>query len=111
MKETWIDKLQVGDKVIVLSNRSEKVSTVERITPTRRIVVGGITFDKHGSIYGRSYSYAWLREASESEINRIQRESKIKAVMSLIGKINQITYEQAVEIEKILAAPQEVNHE
>lgn len=40
----WLEKLKVGDKVFVNSGSSRTLTTVQRITPTGRIVVNNTQF-------------------------------------------------------------------
>lgn len=111
MSKEWVKRLKVGDAVIVQTDSLDRVMRVERITPTGRIVVGGTTFTPDGWLYGSGYWSASLCEATPEAIDSIRKNKKITSVFKLIKDTKSITYEQAIEIEKILTVLQEVNHE
>lgn len=48
IRQEWLDSLHVGDEVVVTNRYRTYVAKIDRITPTRQIKVGGITFDSKG---------------------------------------------------------------
>lgn len=104
MEKEWIGKLKVGDLVIVsFGYNSDRIERVERITKSGRIIVGGRTFKPDGWQYGGgSYYYSQIREATEECVNQIHEDDFKKKVLMRMRGTNVISYEQAVEIERIL---------
>ena len=51
-REKWLSQLCVGDNVIVekLSGKSRDVYEIERITPTRRMIVNGVRYEPNGFV-------------------------------------------------------------
>lgn len=101
----WIKDLKPGDKVIVSSRYSESIKTVDRVTPSGRIVIGAITFNNDGGERGRDIWIAkMLREATESELRRVHEKNTIQKAANIMRTASNktITYDQAVAIIKIL---------
>lgn len=86
--ENWINNLKVGDKVIVGNGAWSKVQTIDKITPTRQVVIGNTRFKntaamgEHG--YGCTRIYEWTQDA-EDEIVRLARRSTI---LSRLHEVN-----------------------
>lgn len=101
MSEEWLKNLKVGDKVFVHSNRNLSLETVQRITPTGRIVVNNTQY-----INGGNQSNVWnvlrLYEATEERIKSFYNHKFVDRVLKGIRHINSITYEQAKQINEIL---------
>lgn len=103
-----MENLRVGDKVVYCDRFGEEICEVVRITPTGRIRVSGhenIQFDKYGLKMGSDRGYpASIKQANQQEIEKIQQyQVKIKAYKKMqITRFDDITYEQAVKILKIL---------
>lgn len=102
------DKLNVnvGDKVIINDRFSERIANVEKITPTGRICVEGMYFDKHGwKIGGDSWSRTYIDYATKEEIDRILQKQTINKAYQLMRnnyKLNNLNFEQATKIIEIL---------
>lgn len=75
----WLDKLKVGDKVFIRYNYdgSLQLSEVERITPTRQVVVDGIRFKDGRYAYPRSYYANFLEEATPDKIRKYIEDNKV----------------------------------
>lgn len=104
MNKQWIENLKPGDKVIVRGRWRAEIAEVDRITPTGRIVINGTTFNPDGSERGGNscYNRATIAEATPELIDKITRNNTVSRVKNKLHNINELTYEQAVEIEKIL---------
>lgn len=75
----WLRDLKVGDKVVVSppGSRNYLVRTVEKITPTGRLEVGGRTYGFTGSETGTGeWSYHSLVSSDPDQITRTQEENK-----------------------------------
>lgn len=98
----WLEKLKVGDKVFVNSGSSSTLTTVQRITPTGRVVVNNTQF-----INGVNRSNMWnimtLEETTEEKIQRYNRRVFIHKVYVALLKISKtMNYEQAKQVNEIL---------
>lgn len=103
-------KVKVGDKVLYQyshwGNRTERIETVTRVTPTGRIRVKGSDscFNKYGREMGDSYYKAHLSVLTDADEKRIKENSVIERAVSLMGDFNSknLTYDKAVKIVEIL---------
>lgn len=105
----WIKKLKVGDKVI-LSYYNAKIAEVERITPTGRIIVNGITFTSDGIEYRKTKRWddtkLYLIEATQEAIQKVKDDATIRLAIALIKEISrteEITLDKAKLIISILS--------
>lgn len=97
----WLEKLKVGDKVFVNGRSGRTLTTIQRITPTGRIVVNNTQF-----IDGVNRSNMWdimtLEEATEEKIHQYNKRVFIHMVYVAL-KINKtMNYEQAKQVNEIL---------
>lgn len=101
MSEEWLKNLKVGDKVFVKGVHGASVRTVQRITPTGRIVVDNTQY-----IDGKNKSNIWnilsLYEATEERIKHFYQRQFTNRVLDKVSSIKSITYEQAKQINEIL---------
>ena len=101
MNESWIKKLKAGDKVFVNSNLGRSLATVQRITPTGRVVVNNTQF-----INGANLSNMWnilrLEEATEEAVKVYKIGVFVRGVFRKLRETKAMTYEQAKEINTIL---------
>lgn len=69
----WLNNLKVGDKVIVENMNWKRITTIEKITPTRQIkLVGYNRRFKDGSQIGSyGYNVPWLSEWTQEKENVI----------------------------------------
>lgn len=98
----WLEKLKVGDKVFVESGSCRTLTTVQRITPTGRIVVNNTQF-----IDGVNRSNMWnimtLEEATEEKIQKYNKRVFIHKVYVELLKISKtMNYEQAKQVNEML---------
>lgn len=97
----WIKELKAGDKVFVSSRSGTTLETVQRITPTGRVVVNNIQF-----IDGTNKSNMWnifvLEEATEEKIKEYKIRGFIRRVFYELKQKKTMTYAQAKKINEIL---------
>lgn len=97
----WLEELKAGDKVFVSSRSGTTLQTVQRITPTQRVVVNNIQF-----IGGVNRSNMWdilrLEEATEKKIKEYKVRGFIRRVFHELKQKKSMTYEQAKKINEIL---------
>lgn len=97
----WLKELKAGDKVFVRSRLGTTLETVQRITPTGRVVVNNIQF-----IDGTNRSNTWdiivLEEATEEKIKEYEIRGFIRRVFNELKLKKSMTYEQAKNINEIL---------
>lgn len=106
----WLKQLKAGDDVVVhawdWSGSSYCMGKVEKITPTGLIRVDGILYTPQDG-YSRSRGSVILDPSDEDVENRLKtysQKSIIRETMYKMRNINyeKVTYEQAVEIRKIM---------
>lgn len=97
----WIEELKAGDKVFVNGRSGRSLETVQKITPTGRVVVNNIQF-----IGGTNKSNMWdiivLEEATEEKIKEYKIREFIQRVFNELRQKKSITYAQAKKINEIL---------
>lgn len=101
-----MEKLNVkaGDKVIYTSHfGGDKVAVVEKITPKGFIKVNGTLFTEDGIERGSSvWNRSFIRKANPEDIYKIEHDNYRKRILNNLHSLQDITYEQAIEINKIL---------
>ncbi len=107
--EGWLKSLKAGDTVVlekfgwgydILEER-----TVSKITQKGFIKVDTFLFDSKTGACRGPHDVNILDPKDEDTINRLREWEKEKYIMTIMGKMRDIvdiTYEQAVEINKIL---------
>lgn len=97
----WLEELKAGDKVFVSSRSGTTLQTVQKITPTGRVVVNNIQF-----IGGINKSNMWdiitLEEATEEKIKEYKIRGFIRRVFNELKLKKSMTYTQAKKINEIL---------
>ena len=97
--------LKKGDKVIVcyfsILESDKKVAVVERITPTGLIRVDGRLYRPDTGTC-RSNDHFSLEIYSEEKGIRIMQENTVSNTLAKLHQLGQLSYEQAVQIDKIL---------
>ena len=97
----WLEALKAGDKVFVRSCSGTTLETVQKITPTGRVVVNNTQF-----INGTNKSNIWnifvLEEATEEKIKEYKIRVFIRRVSNELKLKNSMTYAQAKKINEIL---------
>lgn len=100
MANNWLKNLKAGDKVFIDGRSGKRLTTVQRITPTGRVVVDNIQF-----IDGINRSNQWailmLEEATDETVIKYKAIQFIRAVKSAMNN-TKMTYKQAKEINEIL---------
>ena len=100
--------MKVGDKVLLSGgygiNKHEKIATVERITPTRRIKVSGSMsyFNKYGDEMRKSDPWGsknHLKIPTQEDFKRIEDKALIRRAQRIVEKMElTMTLEQAKKI-------------
>lgn len=97
----WLEELKAGDKVFVRNCSGTTLETVQKITPTGRVVVNNTQF-----IGGTNKSNIWnifvLEEATEEKIKEYKIRGFIRRVFNELKLKNSMTYAQAKKINEIL---------
>ena len=95
--------LKVGDKVIVMSRCGTSLREVERITPKGAIRVAGTLYTEFGSQKGGDpWGRSSIKKATEEDIREIKEKTYIAKTLRAMHECRELTYENAVEIMKIL---------
>ena len=97
----WLEKLKVGDKVFVRSNSGIRLATVQRITPTGRIVVNNTQFSS-GVNRSNMWDIMTLDEATEEKIQQYKINVFIRKVYAALKINKSMNYEQAKQINELL---------
>ena len=109
-RKGWLKELKVGDYVLVKNNNfgwGEKelvLRTVSKITPTGKMIVGGITFKSDGgmqtnNIYNQTYLLQATEELIDKMINQEAKEKMLSNVQNyLANNRDKISYELLKEI-------------
>lgn len=97
----WLEGLKAGDKVFVSSRSGTTLQTVQKITPTGRVVVNNTQF-----INGKNMSNMWniltLEEATEEKVKEYRIRGFIRRVFNEMKLKKSMTYAQAKKINEIL---------
>lgn len=109
MSEEWLSKLKEGDRVVVYSwgwaNSSYEESVVEKITPKGFIKVNGSLFNPNDG-YSRGDGGACLKDPNNDKViekvNEHRKNMFIHKILVDMWETRKITYEQAIEIDRIL---------
>lgn len=90
--------VKVGDIVIFTNSVGiDSVAIVEKITPKGFIKVNGILFTENGIECG-----CYIRQATPELIQQTKQMNFRRYVLNKLHLLKNITYEQSVEINKIL---------
>lgn len=98
-----MSKWEVGQQVIVRSAGYDRLATIDRITPSGRVIVGNRQFTPSGTEYGRSQDWHpdTIREATPEAVLAITcREIRRRMANSI--EVNRLTSDQLVRIAAIL---------
>ena len=100
MTQDWLKNLKADDYVFINSRIGKRLTIVQRVTPTGRIIVDNIQF-----IGGANRSNKWdimtLEEATTEAVEKYKAIQFIRAVKLAMNN-TKMTYKQAQEINKIL---------
>lgn len=103
----WLNNLKVGDKVIVVTkhynSRGYEIRQIDRITPTRQIVIDGRRFKNGvlptGDIWSPTRVY--LMQATAENIAQVKNIKYKQSVFCRLRELKSITYEQAKAIAEV----------
>lgn len=98
---------KVGDKVIVeqyqYGSYFRKVDTIKEITKTGNFKIGNSIYYPDGRLRGDSGYSRWTAYlASEEDIEVLRKNAIVKKVIDRLRGVQSLTYEQSLEIAKIL---------
>lgn len=103
-RQGWLRELKIGDEVAINCGNygysDYKISTIEKITPTGRIVVGKSTFDHTGYTIGGYGGRDNLEQITDDIINFIKRKSLYNKLKNV--QWNKLTLEKMESVAKIL---------
>jgi hypothetical protein len=110
MSKEWIKALKAGDSVIECGRWEEKLTIVDKMTPTGRIKIGATYYDQNGYSLGNGrWDYGTsLAEATPESVERLRQKNVIKQAITAVQNVRSLTYEQA---EKILEALKQETHD
>lgn len=104
----WLNDLKVGDKVFVITeqygSRSRALKKVEKITPTKQIVINNIHYKNGFAPRGGTWitTTMYLEQATIARLNDYYNLIYAQKVLAKIKNVNAITYEQAQKIMDIM---------
>lgn len=97
------ENLKVGDFVFVSGNWGCSLHKVEKITPKGFIKVNGSLYTKDGyERGGDSWSITNISPASPDAIKEYNNKIFIREVMNKLRTVKKLSYEQAVDVNRIL---------
>lgn len=100
MTQDWLKNLKADDYVFISRRIGKRLTRVQKITPTGRVIVDNIQF-----IGGANRSNEWdimtLEEATTEAVEKYKAIQFIRAVKLAMNN-TKMTYRQAQEINKIL---------
>ena len=76
--QKWLNSLKVGDVVVIehwYFGTTYSIEKIQKITATRRIVVGNYTFRSDGKVFGSNYSSVRLREYTPEITEKIKQQN------------------------------------
>jgi hypothetical protein len=106
----WIANLKAGDKVFVSWNGNLELKTVDRITPTGRIVIKDSAFDDSGNLITNrdSWNRYWLVEVTEERLEQYNLDQLRRSALMLMrdtpGRYENLSEEHANQIIQILSS-------
>lgn len=102
----WIKELKAGDLVFVSNRHGTTLCQVEKITPRGFVKAGGMYFRPDDGVERGTdlWCVTSIHQATDESVERYQRNALISSTLKIVQGLNRndITYEQAVEIRKIL---------
>lgn len=85
----WLKDLKVGDEVLLIGSYSQKIVTIEKITPTGKINAGGYQFNHYGRYKITDYRTLQLMELTPElrskhllSVKRERLEAKVKKTIN-----------------------------
>ena len=111
MEQTeWLKTLKQGDEVVLLksswSGSKYSIKEVEKVTPTGRIIVDGVTFLPNGRKWSGTKGYARIEPVTDEHRKTIEEEAFLRYGYRLIEGVarreQELTPEQVRAIVKII---------
>ena len=103
-----LEELKAGDKVFISTRCGMTLQTVQRITPTGRVVVNNIQF-----IDGTNRSNTWniivLEEATEEKIKEYKIRMFVQKVFNKLRENKCMYYTQTDPLDEIFAQAKKIN--
>lgn len=98
LRTDWLAQLKPESKVVINHYNRRSIRKIDRITPTGRIIVDGITYNHFGREIGTEYNARWLNEFTpEVEVEIINAQLKAK----LAKKFNDLNF-NALDLEMLI---------
>jgi hypothetical protein len=91
MREGWLAELKVGDTVVLTSSSNSRLSVVEKITPTGRLVVNKTVYDHTGHLFQREkflMGFYRLSEPTKKLVSTLKKASLLKSITVILEDIN-----------------------
>lgn len=97
------EELKVGDKVVINTRVNTLIGVVTEITKGGNIRVGNTLYKPDGYIRGGgSWSFNYITKATDKDIKKIAEGKVINKCLVRLRGLKNISYEQALQINKIL---------
>ena len=102
----WIKELKAGDLVFVTNRHGTSLRQVEKITPKGFVKVGNSLFNPETGVERGTdpWCVTHIKQATAEAVESFKRNALISSTLKVMQGLRRsdITYEQAVEIRKIL---------
>ena len=106
--KAWLDSLKVGDYVFVVTQNygdiRKRLAKIDRITPKRQIVIGDERY-KNGQLPHGTWATVTthIEEVTGEGIQEYKKDKYMRRIRKeIFNSVDDLTYEQAVEIAKIV---------
>ena len=92
MEQTeWLKTLKQGDEVVLLksswSGSKYSIKEVEKVTPTGRIIVDGVTFLPNGRKWSGTTGYARIEPVTDEHRKSIETEAFLRYAYRVIDSV------------------------
>lgn len=104
----WVKELKVGDKVFISTRCGTTLETVQRITPTGRVVVNNIQFID-GVNRANVFDILTLEEATEERIKEYKIRRFVQKVFNKLRENKCMYYTQTDPLDEIFAQAKKIN--
>ena len=91
MNNEWLQNIKIGDKFC--TTEENNIYTVERLTKTQIITVGGSVFNRNtGKKLGTGeWHFEFMKELTLESRNKIRRQNMIRYIKNLIDAIDTLS--------------------
>jgi 16S rRNA G1207 methylase RsmC len=101
----FLQKLKVGDEVIVEGRYDRSVQKIEKVTENF-LIIDGTKYRKQGGMMtgANSFHYSFLNEATPEVIDKINNENRLRNLRSFMRSldINSLSIETMLQIREII---------